>query len=204
MDQQFLSGDFSRPDPKRYPLSDGETIEADDLRNAEREIQVEAMREWFLQNFEDPAENTPYDSGEGGYQFIWGGPYNAQEQLSEEFGGIVPDDVIEELADELFGISAEWSGNPNRSDSSDQFDEYLYDSGVDTFTPLEGFQESILNIKRLLEVKVEAADYQCFLRLLYVNGERFANHRLVTGGRTAEGCDSSQVTDPPLVGQPIG
>jgi hypothetical protein len=35
-------------------------------------------------------------------------------------------------------------------------------------------------------------------------GERFANHRLVTGGRTAEGCDSSQVTDLPLVGQPIG
>ncbi len=37
-----------------------------------------------------------------------------------------------------------------------------------------------------------------------VDGERFANHRLVTGGRTAEGCDSSQVTDLPLVGQPIG
>jgi hypothetical protein len=35
-------------------------------------------------------------------------------------------------------------------------------------------------------------------------GERFANHRLVTGGRIAEGCDSSQVTDLPLVGQPIG
>jgi hypothetical protein len=35
-------------------------------------------------------------------------------------------------------------------------------------------------------------------------GERFANHRLMTGGRIAEGCDSSQVTDLPLVGQPIG
>ena len=34
--------------------------------------------------------------------------------------------------------------------------------------------------------------------------ERFANHRLVTGGRTGEGCDSSQVTNLPLVGQPIG
>jgi hypothetical protein len=34
--------------------------------------------------------------------------------------------------------------------------------------------------------------------------ERFANHRSVTGGRAAEGCDSSQVTDLPLVGQPIG
>ena len=34
--------------------------------------------------------------------------------------------------------------------------------------------------------------------------ERFANHRLVTGGRTGEGCDSSQVTNLPLVRQPIG
>src|ERR1700723_995530 len=34
--------------------------------------------------------------------------------------------------------------------------------------------------------------------------ERFTNRRLMTGGRTAEGCDSSQVTDLPLVGQPIG
>jgi hypothetical protein len=34
--------------------------------------------------------------------------------------------------------------------------------------------------------------------------ERFANRRLVTGGWTGEGCDSSQVTNLPLVGQPIG
>jgi len=34
--------------------------------------------------------------------------------------------------------------------------------------------------------------------------ERFTNHRLMAGGRTAEGFDSSQVTDLPLVGQPIG
>jgi len=36
-------------------------------------------------------------------------------------------------------------------------------------SPLDGFENSILNIKRLLEVKVEAAEYQCFLRVLYVN-----------------------------------
>jgi hypothetical protein len=169
MDQQFLFDDFPRPEPKMYPLRDGASIKASDLPHAERDTQVEAMREWFLQNFEDPAENTPYDSGEGGYQFIWGGPYDAQEQLSEEFGGVVPDDVIEELADKLSDISTEWSGNSNSSDSSDQFDKYLYDLGPDTLAPLEGFQGSVLNIRRLLEVKIEAADYQCFLRLLYVN-----------------------------------
>ena len=50
--------DFLLPEPKRYPLSDGGSIEAANLSRAERDTQVEAMREWFLQNFEDPAENT--------------------------------------------------------------------------------------------------------------------------------------------------
>ena len=166
MDQEFLFDDLPRPEPKTYPLRDG-AIRAADLPNADRDTQVEAMREWFFQNFEDPAESTPYETAEGGYQFIWGGPYDPREQLDEEFGGIVPDDVIEELADKLSDIAIEWSGNSGRSDSSDQFDEYLYDSGPDT--ALEAFSDSILNVRRLLEVKVEAEEYQCFLRLLYVN-----------------------------------
>jgi hypothetical protein len=38
-----------------------------------------------------------------------------------------------------------------------------------------------------------------------INRERFVNHRLVTGTRNGvEGCDSSEVTNLPLVGQPIG
>jgi hypothetical protein len=167
MEQDSLFEDFPRPDPKRYPLRDGGSVESASLSKSERDTQIEAMREWFLQNFEDPAQNTPYDSGEGGFQFIWGGPYDPQEQLSEEFGGIVPDEVIEELADELSDIAIEWSGNSNDSDSSDQFDEYLYGSVADS--PVDGFVDSILNVKRLLEVKVDAAEYQCFLRLLYAN-----------------------------------
>ena len=48
----------------------------------ERETQVKVMEPWFYQNFEDPAEKTPYVSAEGGYQWIWGGPYDASEVLS--------------------------------------------------------------------------------------------------------------------------
>ena len=44
------------------------------LDGLEREERVEAMVEWFLDNFEDPAEHTPHESAEGGYQYIWGGP----------------------------------------------------------------------------------------------------------------------------------
>lgn len=63
--------------------------------------------------FQDPVEETRYDSGEGGYIWIWGGPYDAHEELMNEFSETVPEDVIKELADELSEISPEWSGNPD-------------------------------------------------------------------------------------------
>jgi hypothetical protein len=46
---------------------------------------IEAMVGWFNANFEDPAEATPYDSAEGGYQYIWGGPCDANEELEQAF-----------------------------------------------------------------------------------------------------------------------
>ena len=48
------------------------------------------MEAWFRFRFEDPAHNTPYDSAEGGYIWVSGGPYGAREQIEEQFLGIVP------------------------------------------------------------------------------------------------------------------
>lgn len=53
------------------------------------------IREWFLENFEDPAEMTPYESAEGGYQYIWGGPYNAREVVWDVFDGVASPEIIE-------------------------------------------------------------------------------------------------------------
>ena len=38
------------------------------------EARVEAMVEWYRNNYEDPTDHTPYDGGEGGFKYIWGGP----------------------------------------------------------------------------------------------------------------------------------
>src|SRR6185437_5627783 len=78
------------------------------------------MKEWFLANYTDPVENTPYESAEGGYIFIWGGPYDPREELDTQFGGDVPDEIIQELADELTDIAPEWTGNPD----DEAVDEY--------------------------------------------------------------------------------
>ncbi len=59
--------------------------EVPDLSDCETEDErIEAMQNWFLENFEDPANETPYEGREGGYQYVWGGPIDkAAEGLSD-------------------------------------------------------------------------------------------------------------------------
>ena len=74
----------------------------DELAALEPETQKEILTAWFHVNFEDPAESTPHDSSEGGYQYVWGGPYDAEEELFGEFGSYgVPEEVINEVVEEL-------------------------------------------------------------------------------------------------------
>jgi hypothetical protein len=67
----------------------------------DEEEQREAMVEWFHQNFEDPANSTPWDGENKEYMYLWGGPYDANEQLSDKFGNIVSDELIETVAKEI-------------------------------------------------------------------------------------------------------
>jgi hypothetical protein len=68
------------------------------LKRMGRSRQKEYMRHWFHRNFEDPAQETHYDSSEGGYIYLWGGPYNAYDELYNEFGPLIPDERISEAA----------------------------------------------------------------------------------------------------------
>ena len=150
-----------------YAQGDGKHISSSDLGEAEHDDQLDAMRRWFFRNYEDPVESCPHDSGEGGYQYIYGGPFDAREQLDTEFGGFIDDELIEELASELEDISPEWSGNPDKFDAF--LDDYLFRSSAESLYQGDAFRQSALNIERLMEVQVEAADRQCLLRLLYGN-----------------------------------
>src|SRR5579863_3655228 len=118
MPQPNLFGEFPAPEIE-YSLNGGRSITASKLEKAEPELQKEVMQVWFYSHFEDPVHSCPHDSGEGGYQFIYGGPYEAGEELENEFSGIIPDDVIQELAEELSNECPEWSG-----DSSVQVDDF--------------------------------------------------------------------------------
>jgi len=69
------------------------------FRRLKKTEKIEAMVEWFHGNFEDPAERTPYESAEGGYIWIWGGPYGAHEEIGNEFSDVADVDLIEAAVD---------------------------------------------------------------------------------------------------------
>ncbi|WP_143062784.1 HEPN-associated N-terminal domain-containing protein [Bradyrhizobium sp. OK095] len=83
-----------------------EGLEGDELK--------EAIKDWFLSNFEDPAESTPYESREGGYQYIWGGPYDAREQIEGYFGDAIPEEIVEAVVQDLENDVVDWAPHGNR------------------------------------------------------------------------------------------
>lgn len=71
------------------------------FRRLPRASKVEFMVAWFLEHFEDPAEKTPYESAEGGYQWIWGGPYNADEEIQDIFSEVADFDTMQQAVEEI-------------------------------------------------------------------------------------------------------
>ena len=80
-----------------------------DLLEMDAPDQIRWMREWFLGRYEDPAHSLPYESQEGGYIWIDGGPYDPHVELSDNFSEFVPEDVVEILVDELLAEGHEWA-----------------------------------------------------------------------------------------------
>jgi hypothetical protein len=86
------------PRPQVAPLSKPPSLEG--LDDEER---IDAMVSWFFENFEDPAHEMPYDGREGGYQYIWGGPYEASDYIGDAF----PDASEEEHQEAIDHIDAD-------------------------------------------------------------------------------------------------
>lgn len=86
------------------------------IRGLPTKKQIDRMRSWFFAKFEDPAQHTPYESAEGGYIWIHGGPYDARDELENEFGDEARAGAIEDLVDELSNECWEWAGVPQPED----------------------------------------------------------------------------------------
>jgi len=76
--------------------------------SSSRKVTIQEMHEWFLANYEDPANGVPYESREGGYQYIFGGPYDPMDVLQDEFPD-VEFKLIEEAAHSIYAnYGGEW------------------------------------------------------------------------------------------------
>lgn len=132
-----------------------------------QEALIAKMRKWFYQHFEDPAENTPYMTSEGGYIWVHGGPYDAREELQAAFGHEVSEDLIHGLAGELTQQCLEWApvAVPEYDDEyySDRFQEYEY---IDAYG---NFKKAIKNVEALLNIEIGKATQQHLHRMLFVS-----------------------------------
>lgn len=75
-------------------------------------VPSDELKEWFYSAYEDPAQSLPYNSREGGYQWMRGGPYTALEALEEEYGNQYSFEDLEKIASEIedeSGGLTEWS-----------------------------------------------------------------------------------------------
>lgn len=139
--------------------TNGVTVEM--LRAMEPEQQMEVMRYWFYENFEDPAHQTPYESAEGGYIWISGGPHDAREELSDEFRGAVSEKVIATLTKDLERDCVEWA--PRNT-----YDTDLFAAVSSNFAQRSTLEKAIANIEDLRDTDV-GDQTPVLLRLLYAN-----------------------------------
>ena len=135
---------------------------ATEVKSLKPDDQKRIIKHWFLERYENPAENTPYESAEGGYIYIWGGPHDADQVLQEEFSDGFSEEFLGEIADELeeeCGTN-EWASIPGRED----FD---LDYRVSDYYPR--FESSVATVRRLLNEKIDANDQSALHALLFAN-----------------------------------
>ena len=78
-----------------------------------RYVTSDQMIEWFLEHYENPAQRTPYDSREGGYQYSGNGPHDARDVLTDNFPDATEED-IDDAARALEGTATEWADKYGR------------------------------------------------------------------------------------------
>lgn len=125
------------------------------LEKASDEEKINAMKKWFLVNYYDPAENLPYISREGGYQWIYGGPYEINEELDDRFYSVVDGPLIEQAIEELTNdyCCDEWAKWSDYNDANELYMD-VYFSNID-FNPINKLKN---NIKQTLDIVTKNSD----------------------------------------------
>jgi len=116
---------------------------------APKKLQIAAMRQWFLDRYEDPANKTPWDGEDKAYVFVWGGPYDPNDVIQSRFDGIVELDTMRKLIEELWReVGDEWA--PIEHEGADYDDYVSHLVVIDRGDPKRFLEERIAEIFAVL------------------------------------------------------
>lgn len=137
------------------------------FRGAAPDLRREAMRLWFITRFCDPVHNTPYNGREGGYLYVNGGPYTAEDELYRRFGGGLSDDeeirtVIDDI--ESDGVD-EWA--PIQHEREDEYDELFALTVRSGSEPLKRLRERLQQAQEVLSLEGRAEAKNLAQSLVY-------------------------------------
>jgi hypothetical protein len=153
------------PKADHYTLpSTGKVFTASKLKNLTDDQQVEIMEGWFGERYGPPHE-LPYDSSEGGYQWIWGSPVEPGDEISLEFEGSVSETALNAVINKLEDESLEWTPHPDYDDFDADYEAGLLESGHPYYVLLASLSE----IETTAQHKRPKADAKIIHRLLFAN-----------------------------------
>jgi hypothetical protein len=147
---------------------DSADIDSQSLRHLSADGQLEAMTAWWFAHYEDPAQSTPYNGREGGFIYPNGGPFDPADELPHKFGGTVPDDVIQQLIDDLHStVGQDWAPVPRDVD----FDMELDVEPRERHEPLLHLTSALYNDSDQLIglIKLQPAAQPVLLRHAYIS-----------------------------------
>jgi len=67
---------------------------------------------WWNDHYANPADVCPFESADGGFQWIWGGPYDAYEEVLTHWGKVFTNEMLLLMVGHLQAATGvmEWSG----------------------------------------------------------------------------------------------
>lgn len=105
---------------------------------------VKYLVDWFHYFYEDPANETPYNSREGGYLYIKGGPYSAEEELRENFEDVVSEDAILDAVEDIQSDGLyDWAPSHRHPASAEFYGEAAVENYVQDEFSFEGLLKGI-------------------------------------------------------------
>ena len=136
------------------------------LLSAQPDLRHAAMRHWFLSHYCDPAYETPYNSEEGGYIYVYGGPYQAEDEIHGRFGRLFDDEILQSVIDDVesSGID-EWAPSQIEPD----YDDYFVYEPESEALPFDQFHQRLSMIDSLNSIELDNDHRNLLHQLLYTH-----------------------------------